>query len=560
MRAPIKPVSQRTVSFWLSAYVGLALNSPNLLRTGSSGDWVTALSALITGVALVAFAYGVFGLCAFFGTFVYRLVASLIVLASAAAAYYMIFFKVVIGYGVIVSTLTLDTDLSAESVGYKFVAWMLLAGVVPVLALWLAPLTQHAYGRRWRGMPVLRDTVLLGVGVVSIVVVGVKTITYLDDRAARAGNEYIASPGGVIAHSYVPTNWLYGLATYAYQRAGEAGAAQTLFDPPQHFDYRVPASADDLYVVFVIGETTRWDHMGMFGYRRDTTPSLAAEPNLVAMPGTSCDTATKLSLRCMFVREGGAMDDVQRTLKERNVFSVLRSTGFTSELFAMQGEAWFYNSVAAYSYELREALASTYAGSGHPIDDMVLVDQLQKSIARHPRGKHLVILHTKGSHYLYSQRYPKSFARFTPDCPGIDAACSLQQTVNAFDNSVLYVDHMLGRTIDQLRGKNAILFYSSDHGESIDEGHSFHATPRDMAPPEQFRVPFIVWASDKFLADSRNRHAFGQLQALKAGGFHPRHSQLFDSVLGCIGYTSPNGGIKQGNNWCGSAPRVTAAR
>ena len=155
----------------------------------------------------------------------------------------------------------------------------------------------------------------------------------------------------MIAHSYVPTNWLYGLATYAYQRAGEAGAAQTLFDPAQHFDYRVPASADDLYVVFVIGETTRWDHMGMFGYGRDTTPRLAAEPNLMAMPGTSCDTATKLSLRCMFVREGGAMDDAQRTLKERNVFSVLRSTGFTSELFAMQGEAWFYNSVAANSYE-----------------------------------------------------------------------------------------------------------------------------------------------------------------------------------------------------------------
>ncbi|WP_219373265.1 sulfatase-like hydrolase/transferase, partial [Enterobacter sp. BIDMC 29] len=52
---------------------------------------------------------------------------------------------------------------------------------------------------------------------------------------------------------------------------------------------------DDTYVVFVIGETTRWDHMGILGYDRDTTPKLAQEKNLVAYRGYSCDTATKLS-------------------------------------------------------------------------------------------------------------------------------------------------------------------------------------------------------------------------------------------------------------------------
>ncbi len=73
---------------------------------------------------------------------------------------------------------------------------------------------------------------------------------------------------------------------------------------------------------FIIGETTRWDHMGIFGYERNTTPKLAQEKNLAAFRGYSCDTATKLSLRCMFVRQGGAEDNPQRTLKEQNIFAV----------------------------------------------------------------------------------------------------------------------------------------------------------------------------------------------------------------------------------------------
>ena len=49
---------------------------------------------------------------------------------------------------------------------------------------------------------------------------------------------------------------------------------------------------------------------------------------------------------------------------------------------------------------------------------MLLVDEMKESLARYPKGKHLVILHTKGSHYLYSQRYPRSYARYQPGAWG----------------------------------------------------------------------------------------------------------------------------------------------
>ena len=388
---------------------------------------------------------------------------------------------------------------------------------------------------------------------------GLKSVEKIRTEQSDARNEYLASVPGTIAHTYLPSNWISGLGLHLYQLQNEArNGAAPLFDPAQHFRYAAAAPMDDTYVVFVLGETTRHDHMSLFGYPRETTPWMEKEKNLVALKGVSCDTATKLSMRCMFVREGGVENDPQRTLKEKNVFAVLKSLGFSSELYSMQSEVWFYNSINADSYEMREMLASAQAGSNKPFDDMVLVPQLAGSLARHPKGKHLVVLHTKGSHYLYSQRYPREFARYQPECQGIDAACTKEQLINAFDNSVLYVDYVLKNAIDQLRDKKAILIYAADHGESIDANNHFHATPREIAPPEQFRVPMLVWASDTFLRDPARRDGFARLKALQAAGKVGRHEELFDSILGCLGYTSPDGGINPRNNWCGRPVRAPA--
>ncbi len=43
---------------------------------------------------------------------------------------------------------------------------------------------------------------------------------------------------------------------------------------------------------------------------------------------------------------------------------------------------------------------------GKTVDDMLLIDEMQNSLAQNPEGKHLIILHTKGSHFNYTQRYP----------------------------------------------------------------------------------------------------------------------------------------------------------
>ncbi|CAM3580562.1 MULTISPECIES: kdo(2)-lipid A phosphoethanolamine 7''-transferase [Yersinia] len=549
----VKSLSQQNMSLLLAIYIGIFLNISVFYRRFDSFSQgiqgIKVLSAVTEVVAIILFTFFMMRLISLGGRLFYRITASLLVLISVAASYYMTFFNVVIGYGIVVSVMTTDIDLSKEVIGLHFVLWMALVSVLPLLLIWKNALRLTLLEQcRTPGQRI--KPLLLLVAAVALVWLPLRYLDKAQKLDEQLKTVDLPSYGGVVAHSYLPSNWLAALGLYAYTQYDESHDAATLLDPTKEFTYVAPADIDQTYVVFIIGETTRWDHMGILGYPRDTTPRLSKEKNLVAFKGTSCDTSTKLSLRCMFVREGGAADNPQRTLKEQNIFSVLKSLGFSSELFAMQSEVWFYNNANADNYSFREIIASEKRNDGKPVDDMLLVDELKESLGRYPDGKHLVVLHTKGSHYLYSQRYPRSYARYTPECMGVDDSCTRQQLVNAFDNSVLYTDTFIANVIDQVRDKKALVFYAADHGESIAANAHFHGTPREMAPVEQFRVPLLVWASDKFLAEPQHQNAFENLQAQQRLGTQHRHEELFDSILGCLGYTSPDGGIAQKNNWC----------
>lgn len=95
----------------------------------------------------------------------------------------------------------------------------------------------------------------------------------------------------------------------------------------------------------------------------------------------------------------------------------------------------------------------------------------------------------KGSHGpLYYKRTPDPFAKFQPTCRQADfSKCTQEEIVNAYDNSIVYTDHILNSLIEVLGAeKSAALMYASDHGESLGEkGMYLHGAPYIMAPSEQ---------------------------------------------------------------------------
>ncbi|WP_312178316.1 kdo(2)-lipid A phosphoethanolamine 7''-transferase [Pseudescherichia sp.] len=559
----IKIMTQQRLSFLLALYIGLFMNCAVFFRRFDSyaQDFTfskaCAVAIELFGTVLITFF--LLRMLSLLGRRAWRVLATLLVLFSAGASYYMTFLNVVIGYGIIASVMTTDIDLSKEVVGLHFVIWLVAVSALPLLFIW-SNRCRYTLLRQLR-TPGQRLRSVTLVVLAGLMVWGpIRLMDMQQKKVERSTGVDMPSYGGVVANSYLPSNWLSALGLYAWAQVDESSDNKSLMNPATKFTYVPPKDLEDTTVIFIIGETTRWDHMGIFGYARNTTPKLAQEKNLAAFRGYSCDTATKLSLRCMFVRQGGADENPQRTLKEQNIFAVLKQLGFASDLYAMQSEMWFYSNTMADNISYREQIGAEPRNRGKHVDDMLLLDETSIALQNNPTGKHLIVLHTKGSHYNYVQRYPRSYAQWTPECVGIDKECSKQELINAYDNSVTYVDSFISKVIDQVRDKKAIVFYAADHGESINEHEHLHGTPRNMAPPEQFRVPMMVWMSDKYLENPEKAKMFAQLKQQAAMKVPRRHVELYDTIMGCLGYTSPDGGINQNNNWCRVPDKAAKAK
>ncbi len=536
----------------LTVYIGVVLNGAVFFRRyaelGSTPlIWLAELGLVFTFTALLL------TLADLSGKWLARVLIVLLLSISVLASYYMTLFNVVIGYGVVQAVLTTDVDLSKEAVGFGLFLWFTALAVVPLVLWWRYVHVRKSKIASWW----LRFKQFGGqIGLVLLCAAAFVAVAQYVNNATNSTDTVGQDVGkaSLAAHTYVPSNWVAGLGMSASSAWDSWASKDTKVDPAVKFQYSLNALADDVVVVVVIGESARSSNFGLLGYERPTTPFLAIEKNLAAFKATSCNTSTKLSLACMFVRPSAV---VERGLQapqvfEETVFSVFKKLGFSIELFAMQSEVWFYNSIKPDFYKIREVIAADPANRGKPVLDSILVTELEIAMSKHPKGRQIVVLHTKGSHFSYASRYPREFARYQPECSGVDGACTKAELINAYDNSVLYTDTFLHSLMQSLSGKKAVLIYTSDHGESIDENRHFHATPKPLAPPEQLDVPLMFWASQPYLdANPANKKAFEKLQvAAKSPKASVGHVNLFDSMLGCLGITSNNGGIDPKFNLC----------
>jgi lipid A ethanolaminephosphotransferase len=160
----------------------------------------------------------------------------------------------------------------------------------------------------------------------------------------------------------------------------------------------------------------------------------------------------------------------------------------------------------------------------------------EKSLAQ-PSGRRLVVMHMLGSHGPgYHLRYPREFEKFTPVCRETNfSKCRVEDIVNAYDNTVLYTDHLLANAIRSLQAlgdrADTALIYVSDHGESLGENGIFlHALPYAIAPDLQTHVPMVFWASTGFA----QRMGLDMTCVDRGRGRALSHDNIFHSVLGLM--------------------------
>lgn len=502
------------VAFLVAVYLILAANRTFWMKIHA---YLAAYPAAVWALYLAMTAMFVALLALFTLKYVLKPVAILLVLTASIGAWFTDSFGVVIDSDMVRNAAQTTPAEARHLLTAGFALHMVLFAVLPIALLMWVKVTYRPF---LRGL--LRNAAVFAV---CLVIVGIAAFNFSKPYAAAIRQHKD------IVKSLNPVTPIAGTVKFLMEARGDAPVTVT----PLGTDARVvpvrSASGKPRVTIIIAGETARAANFSLGGYGRETNPELARQ-DIVYFPNTtSCGTATAVSIPCMFsVFPRSAYTHGKGTANE-TLLDVLAHAGIAVE--------WWDNNTGSKGVADRVSFTDLvvandprFCSLGECRDDIFL-DRLDAWLDNVQKDS-VLVLHMMGSHGpTYYLRYPPEFRRFTPDCATAELGdCSDAEIVNAYDNTILYTDHVLSTVIDKLKARAGQLetgmIYISDHGESLGEnGLYLHGTPYALAPDFQTHVPFLVWTDSDFAASMTLDRA-----CLKKTASEPRsQDNLFHSVL-----------------------------
>lgn len=474
-------------------------------RSELDGHSVLALLTLFALQSMISTT--LLGLAALVSIRLLKVLCVLFAVGNAVALYFIVQYGVIIDATMMGNVLSTRFSEATELAHPKLLGFVVFLGLVP--AFFLTRVRIKPSSRIRRGMFVVASLVLGLMWMYG----NAPSWLWIDKNAKQFG-------GLILPWSYVINPIRHYSQEAERNRVAELLPNLTTTDPRP------------VIVVLVIGESARAQNFSLYGYGRDTNP-LLAQRGVAAYPGAqSCSTYTTASLRCMLSHRGGNAlgrndEPLPSYLHRHGIEVIWRTNNF--------GEPPLKTSRFERADEIRKQCTSDCSRLDF---DEVLLDGLAARLRDAPSGKKvLVVLHQSGSHGpQYFKKYPVEFEKFKPACATVELQkCSTEELVNAYDNSILYTDHFLNRTIEMLKSLKdtaSVMLYMSDHGESLGEhGLYLHGLPTTIAPVFQTAVPLLIWTSDEFAQRRGAVRATSTATGLT-------HDVVFHSVMGALGVTS----------------------
>ena len=518
LRGPIRLTVEQLVLaasvFWLFAanriFLGQALGdrtAGELSAWGFGAALAVMLVALhVLLVALVAHRWTV------------KPVLVVLIIGTAFATYYMQQYGVYLDPSMLRNVLRTDVREARELFGPSLVPHLLLHAALPLWLLWRVQIVH----RPWKRALLVRLGVLL---LAATAAVGAVLAIFQPFSSLMRNHKEMR-------YLITPANYLWSIGAVLAADAKGAAKPRVAIGPDAKLAPTGPGRAKPAVLVLVVGETARAANWGLNGYARQTTPELAKLPVINFPLVKSCGTNTETSVPCMFAPVGRRDYDEARIRGSDSLLNLLARAG--------AGVHWRDNQSGCkgvcdgLSNELVAKLDPPGLCEAGRCFDEGLLFGLDARL-KQAQGPQVLVLHMLGNHGpSYFRRYPPAFERFTPACRSDDLRrCSRDEIVNAYDNALLYTDHVLAQLIGELQGSgvDTAMLYVSDHGESLGENNLFlHGMPYAIAPDVQTRVPMVMWVSEGF------RSAAGlDLPCLKARAAQPAaHDHLFHTVLGLL--------------------------
>ncbi|EFW83799.1 phosphoethanolamine transferase [Pseudomonas savastanoi] len=420
---------------------------------------------------------------------VFKPVVIALFMISAGVVYFMTEYGVMIDAGMFRNFAETNVTEVQGLLSFKLALYIVLLGVLPSLILWKLPISY----RRWH----LELFSKLVVGVVCCVAIGGVALANYQGLSSLFRNHH------ELRLMVVPSNYIGASLGYLSEQviSAQRPFAKIGEDAKRSADWATHARKS--LTVLVVGESARAENFGILGYGRDTTPNLNKESGLVAFTDVySCGTETAVSVPCMFSNMGRKNYNATKARNQEGLLDVLKRAGI--EVVWRDNQAGCKGTCDRVTFQDVSNLKDPLLCNSHECRDEILLQNLQGFIDSLDEDT-VLVLHQMGSHGPeYFKRYPKEFEKFTPVCESNALNnCSRDSIVNAYDNTLLYTDHVLATLIDLLRSNqnkvDTAMVYLSDHGESLGEYNLFlHGTPYVLAPDQQKHVPMLIWLSDTY--------------------------------------------------------------
>lgn len=406
----------------------------------------------------------------------------LILVSASVCSYFMDAYGTVIDEAMIANALQSDARETGELLGSNMLLHIFFQGLLPAFIVLRTNLT------RGTAFSELGRRVLLVALALALLL-----------TAVLSNYKHVSLWGRSNRHIRMYVNPTYPLhSAYRHFKANFKTPDAPLIPIAEDAVRQPSASGKPRVVVMVVGETARAANFQLAGYARETNPELSKINKLVSFRQvSSCGTATAMSVPCMFSRLGRHDFSRAKGRAEENVLDVLQKTG-VSVLWRDNNSDSKGVAERVQTQDLRHLKLPEFCSAEECMDEVLLHDL--NPLLSTETGDRIIVLHMLGSHGpSYYKRYPEAYRHFTPDCAQDEVQrCSRESIINAYDNTIVYTDHVLSLLIAALKQHQdqiePSMIYLSDHGESLGEnGLYLHGLPYALAPDEQKHVPLLVW-------------------------------------------------------------------
>lgn len=283
----------------------------------------------------------------------------------------------------------------------------------------------------------------------------------------------------------------------------------------------------------VIGESQNRKHMSAYGYERKTTPwldEMAKDKHFVLMDNAyACHTLTMLALSQSLTEKSQYNQKLLE--KSYSLIDIARSAGYKTYWVSNQAQYGAYNTpVTAIVNFVDDSIWLNSDSSASSANDGSVLDVL----TRIPRGgKKIIFIHLFGNHWAYKHRYPADKFNIFTETSYPEKVKSIQ-TVNEYDNSMLYNDYIMERIYAYAKDKWQVknMFYYADHGEAVKNGNS-HIPGKfelDMAT-----IPAYIYFADEYIAENKDKYT----RIMSRKGVPFTNDMVFNMLLYIWGIKTP---------------------